>query len=66
MLELTRRGQQPCARVQQLARRHLQSVDAKIRELKSVRRELRALVGRDATIPVKPNQICPLIGAQLD
>lgn len=66
LLEMVRCGQQPCARVQQLARYHLQSVDAKIRELKSVQKQLRVLVGRDVAKPATPNQICQLIDARPD
>lgn len=62
LLALARRGQPPCTRVQELARRHLHSVAEKIRELGSLRKQLRALVERDAKVPAGPKQICPLIG----
>lgn len=62
LLELARRGQRPCTRVQQLARHHLQSVEAKIQELGSLRKKLCAIIERDVKMPAEPGQICPLIG----
>lgn len=60
LLELSRRGQKPCAEVKQLARRHLTDLDQKIRELEMLRKQLQSLLRRTG----QQNQrimICPLI-----
>jgi DNA-binding transcriptional MerR regulator len=60
LLELFRRGQQPCTRVRELARQHLREVESKLSELRSLRRELRALVKRRERGSVG-GEICPII-----
>lgn len=60
LLELSRRGQQPCARVRELARHHLLEIESKLSELQSLSRELRALVNRRARQPVS-GEVCPII-----
>jgi DNA-binding transcriptional MerR regulator len=62
LLELARMGQRPCDCVQDLARSHLKSIEAKIHELGSLRKQLRALIGRDAEMAGSAGKICPLIG----
>jgi DNA-binding transcriptional MerR regulator len=60
LLELSGRGQQPCIQVQELARHHLQQVESKLRELRSLRRELLTLLSR----PPRPrigDEVCPII-----
>ena len=60
LLELSGRGQQPCVRVRELAFHHLQQVELKLRELQSLRRELRVLLSRRARARVG-GEICPMI-----
>lgn len=62
LLELSGRGQRPCTRVRELARHHLQEVDLKLRELQSLRRELRGLLSRPVRSQVG-GEVCPLIEA---
>jgi DNA-binding transcriptional MerR regulator len=60
LIELSSRGQQPCTRVRELARHHLQEVELKLQELRSLRRELRSLLNR----PLRPRlggEVCPII-----
>ncbi|MGH7935307.1 MAG: MerR family DNA-binding protein [Candidatus Binataceae bacterium] len=59
LLELARHGKRPCNSVRELARRHLGDIDAKIRELRSLREELRNLLTRRTT--ARGNELCPLI-----
>ena len=60
LLNLATDGQQPCQHVKQLARDHLREINEKIRELHTLRTELRALLRRKAGRPHK-NQVCPII-----
>jgi DNA-binding transcriptional MerR regulator len=60
LLELSYRGQQPCARVRELARHHLQEVEVKLRQLHSLRRELRGLLDRRVR-PRVAGEVCPII-----
>lgn len=60
LLNLASQGQRPCSHVKQLARNHLQEIDEKIRELQSLRNELRTLSRRKAC-QVHGNEVCPLI-----
>jgi MerR family transcriptional regulator, copper efflux regulator len=60
LLELSRKGKQPCADVKELARRHLTDLDVKIRELKLLRQQLQLLLRRTSQ-PSPRNAICPLI-----
>ena len=60
LLELSRRGQKPCAEVKELARRHLIDLDKKIRELKLLRRQLQSLLRRTSR-QSRRHAICPLI-----
>jgi DNA-binding transcriptional MerR regulator len=60
LLELSRRGQRPCAEVKQLARQHLTDLDLKIRELKLLRQQLQLLLHRTSRQSPR-NAICPLI-----
>jgi len=60
LLELSGRGQQPCMRVRELARHHLRQVELKLRELQSLRRELRFLRRRRTRARVG-GEICPII-----
>ena len=52
--------QRPCDQVKELARDHLCDIDNKIRELQSLRNELRTLVRRKAG-RAHENKVCPLI-----
>ena len=54
--------QRPCDQVKELACDHLCDIDDKIRELQSLRNELRTLVRRKAGRD-HGNKICPLIQA---
>jgi DNA-binding transcriptional MerR regulator len=60
LLELSRRGQRPCAEVKELARQHLSDLDLKIRELKLLRQQLQLLLRRTSR-QSRRNAICPLI-----
>ena len=52
--------QRPCDQVKELACDHLYDIDDKIRELQSLRNELRTLVRRKAGRD-HGNKVCPLI-----
>ncbi len=60
LLELSRRGQKPCAEVKELARQHLSDLDLKIRELTLLRQQLQLLLRRTSR-QSRRNAICPLI-----
>lgn len=60
LLNLAIQGQQPCKHVKELARNHLRDINNKIRELQSLRSELRTLTRRKASRP-HGNEVCPLI-----
>jgi MerR family transcriptional regulator, copper efflux regulator len=60
LVNLASHGQQPCSQVKQVARRHLNEVSQKIRELELLRQDLRALLKRKAGRP-HAYEICPLI-----
>ena len=60
LLNLASQGQQPCGRVKQLARNHLQEIDQKIRELQALRNELRTLLRRRVA-RAHANEVCPMI-----
>ncbi len=60
LLELSRRGQPPCAEVKALARRHLADLDLKIQQLKLLRRELQIVLRRRSGQSHR-SPICPLI-----
>lgn len=60
LLELSRKGQRPCAEVKELARQHLTDLDLRIRELKLLRQQLQLLLRRTAG-QSRRNAICPLI-----
>jgi len=60
LLELARDGRQPCCQVKDLARRYVQEIDIKLRELKGLRAELQALQ-RKRTSTKGSEVICPLI-----
>lgn len=60
LLELSDRGQPPCARVRELARHHLHEVELKLRQLQSLRRALRGLLSRPVRRRVR-GEVCPII-----
>jgi MerR family copper efflux transcriptional regulator len=60
LLNLASQGQQPCSHVKKLAKRRLNEVSQKIRDLELLRQDLRALLKRKASRP-HANEICPLI-----
>jgi MerR family transcriptional regulator, copper efflux regulator len=60
LLELSRKGQRPCAEVKALARRHLADLDLKIRDLELLRGQLQRLLHRRSG-QSRPGAICPLI-----
>ena len=53
LLTLASQGQQPCTHVKQLARTHLGEIDQKIRELQTLRKDLRTLLQRRVTRPTQ-------------
>jgi MerR family copper efflux transcriptional regulator len=60
LLHIATHGQQPCQHVKKIARNHLRDINEKIRELETLRNELRTLVRRKAHWS-HPNKVCPLI-----
>lgn len=60
LLALAARGQRPCGHVKQLARKHLEEVDQKIRALQALQKDLRSLLRRKAT-QRHGNEVCPMI-----
>ncbi|HWP22970.1 MAG TPA: MerR family DNA-binding protein [Candidatus Binatia bacterium] len=60
LLALAARGQQPCTHVKQLARKHLDEVDQKIRVLQALQKDLRSLLRRKAA-QRHGKEVCPLI-----
>lgn len=60
LLNLATQGQPPCKHVKELARNHLRDINDKIRELQTLRNELRTLTRRKAGRP-HGNEVCPLI-----
>ncbi|HWP60831.1 MAG TPA: heavy metal-responsive transcriptional regulator [Candidatus Acidoferrales bacterium] len=60
LLELAVNGRRPCSHVKQLAKNHLREIEAKIRELQMLQRELRALLRRKPGRPHR-NEVCPII-----
>lgn len=60
LVMLASRGQRPCTKVKQLAKRHLNEVSEKIRELELLREDLRTLLKRKAGRP-HAHEVCPLI-----
>jgi len=60
LLNLATQGQKPCSHVKQVARRHLNEVNQKIRELQLLREELHTLLRRKVGQP-HANEVCPLI-----
>jgi Predicted transcriptional regulators len=59
-LELARRGQLPCSCVRELAHHHVGEINAKIRELATLRRRLRALL-RCTPARGRTGKICSMI-----
>lgn len=64
LLNLASQGQRPCKHVKQLARNHLLEINEKIRELQSLRKELRTLLRRKVDRP-HGNEVCPIIQRSL-
>ena len=60
LLNLAAQGQPPCSHVKHLARNHLQEIDDKIRELQTLRNELRTLLRRRVGRPHQ-HEVCPII-----
>jgi MerR family mercuric resistance operon transcriptional regulator len=61
IVALARGGAHPCDKVRDLARRHVDGIDEKIRWLRAMRKELTALLKRDA--PNGGGRLCPLISS---
>lgn len=59
LLELTREGQRPCKVVRKLAYRHITDIDAKIRQLRSLRERLSDLLSR--RVVSRSDELCPLM-----
>jgi DNA-binding transcriptional MerR regulator len=60
LLNLASQGQRPCSHVKQLVRNHLREMNDKIRELQSLRNELRMLLRSKVSRP-HTSEICPII-----
>jgi DNA-binding transcriptional MerR regulator len=61
LLELTHHGRRPCKAVRELAHQHLTELDAKIRQLRSLRSELRNLLSRP--VVASSDEVCPLMSS---
>ena len=61
LLELTDDGRRPCKAVRELARQHLADIEVKMRQLQSLRIELRNLLSR--RVLVRSDELCPLISS---
>jgi MerR family transcriptional regulator, copper efflux regulator len=60
LLDMWRSGRQPCGRVRDLAREHLLEIEARIRELRLLRKELQMVLGQSA--PARRDaDVCPMI-----
>ena len=60
LLNLASQGQRPCRSVKQIAKRHLNEVNEKIRELQLLSEELRTLL-RQKTGRPDASKVCPMI-----
>jgi MerR family transcriptional regulator, copper efflux regulator len=60
LVNLASHGQQPCSNLKQVARRHLNQVSQRIRELELLRQDLRTLLKRKAGRP-HAHEVCPLL-----
>jgi MerR family transcriptional regulator, copper efflux regulator len=60
LLNAAVRGEVPCNHVKQLVRRHLHDVEDKIRQLQSLRSELRIVLQRKTRRP-HANEVCRII-----
>jgi len=60
LLHIANQGLQPCQHVKKIARDHLRDSNNKIRELETLRHELRTLLRRKAQRTHR-NKVCPLI-----
>lgn len=61
LLELTRSGRRPCHAVRELARRHLDDIDARIHQLRSLRNKVRDLLSR--RVVDRSDELCPLVSS---
>jgi len=60
LLDLATQGQRPCNQVKALARNHLRDITDKIRELQTLRNELRTLLRRNVG-RAHGSEVCPII-----
>ena len=61
VLALRDRGERPCAYVREVLRREVGSIDRRIRELRVLREELRALEAKAEDLSAKPAAVCRII-----
>ena len=60
LLDLVSQGRRPCSHVKQIARNHLEEIDAKIHELQALRHELGILLRRKVNKPYA-DEVCPIV-----
>lgn len=60
LLSFSADGRQPCRRVRELARAHLREIDREMRELTTLRSQLRQLLRRKPSRP-RAGEVCSLI-----
>jgi DNA-binding transcriptional MerR regulator len=59
LLEIVRDGGRPCEGMRELAHRRLSEIDVKMRQLRSLRTELRRLLSH--RVPTGSDDLCPLV-----
>ncbi len=61
LIDLTRRGRQPCEHARKLITQHLADVETQIREMRVLRKELRSALSRADSCQASERQLCPII-----
>jgi MerR family transcriptional regulator, copper efflux regulator len=61
LIDLTQRGRKPCHHARKLISQHLAEVEAQIRELEALRKELRSVSRRANNCQASEGQLCPII-----
>jgi DNA-binding transcriptional MerR regulator len=61
LIDLTQEGRRPCTYVGKLLAQRLAEVERQIRELKALRKDLRAALRRADRCEAPKGQICPII-----
>ncbi len=61
LIDLTKRGLTPCGHARTLITQHLADVEAQIRELKALQKELRSALRQAENCKASAGQLCPVI-----